>query len=115
MPKFYGPVGYIETVKDENSPDVWVEKPVERFYKGDLMKNFRNLTKSSEGELNDDVTLSNQISITANPYALSHMADMRYVKWMGTAWKVTGVDASNYPRLILSIGGVYNGETAEQS
>jgi hypothetical protein len=112
MPRFYGAVGYITSVKDENSPDVWVEKPVEQFYKGELLKNFRNLAKSNEGELNDDVTLSNQISITANPYALSHMADMRYVKWMGTAWKVTGVDASNYPRLILSIGGVYNGETA---
>lgn len=113
MPRFYGAVGYIETVKDETSPDVWKEKPVEYFYKGELLKNFRNLTKSSEEQLNDDITFSNQISITANPYALSHMADMRYVKWMGTAWKVTGVDASNYPRLILSIGGAYNGETAE--
>lgn len=113
MPRFYGAVGYIKTVKNETSPDVWDEKPVEQFYKGDLLKNFRNLTKNSEDQLNDDITFSNQISITANPYALSHMADMRYVKWMGTAWKVTSVDASNYPRLILSIGGVYNGETAE--
>lgn len=115
MPRFYGAVGYIETVKDETSPDTWTEKPVEQFYKGELIKNFRNLTKSSEDQLNDDITFSNQISITANPYAFSHMADMRYVKWMGTAWKVTGVDASNYPRLILNIGGVYNGETAEQA
>lgn len=113
MPRFYGAVGYIETAKDDNSPDVWKEKPVEYFYKGELLKNFRNLAKSSEDQLNDDITFSNQISITANPYAFTHMADMRYVKWMGTAWKVTGVDASNYPRLILSIGGVYNGETAE--
>lgn len=113
MPRFYGAVGYIETAKDDNSSDVWKEKPVEYFYKGELLKNFRNLTKSSEDQLNDDITFSNQISITANPYAFTHMADMRYVKWMGTAWKVTGVDASNYPRLILSIGGVYNGETAE--
>lgn len=113
MPRFYGAVGYIETVKDDNSPDVWKEKPVEYFYKGELLKNFRNLTKSSEDQLNDDITFSNQISITANPYAFTHMADMRYVKWMGTAWKVIGVDASNYPRLILSIGGVYNGETTE--
>lgn len=113
MSRFYGAVGYIDTVKDETSPDDWIEKPVEQFYKGELLKNFRNLVKSGEDQLNDDITFSNQISITANPYALSHMADMRYVKWMGTAWKVTGVDASNYPRLILSIGGVYNGETAE--
>ena len=113
MPRFYGAVGYIETIKDDGSPDVWKEKPVEYFYKGELLKNFRNLTNSSEDQLNDDITFSNQISITANPYAFTHMADMRYVKWMGTAWKVIGVDASNYPRLILSIGGVYNGETAE--
>lgn len=111
MARFYGPVGYVLTLPKEGSPDVFVETPVERFYKGELLKNFRALEKSEE--LNDDVRLSNQISITADPYALNHMFAMRYVKWMGAAWKVTNVDASNYPRLILTLGGVYNGETAQ--
>lgn len=110
MAKFYGPIGYVITEHKQGSPDVFVEKPVEYFYKGDILKNFRALNKSDE--LNDDVNVSNQISIVADPYALEHFFAMRYVKWMGAAWKVSTVDASNYPRLILTLGGVYNGETA---
>lgn len=105
MAKFYGPVGY---VYDETENDVTVEKPYERYYKGDLVKNNRRLEKG-EG-LNDDISISNQISIVADPYALSHIFAMRYVKWMGSAWKVSTVDVQT-PRLILSLGGLYNGET----
>lgn len=108
MARFYGAVGYVEDVEREESPSVVVEKPIERFYKGDLLKNYRSI-KSSD-ELNDDVVISNQISIVSDPYAISHIFAMRYVKWMGTAWKVTNVDVQ-HPRLILTLGGVYNGET----
>lgn len=107
MAKFYGAVGYVEDV--ETVPDVHVEKPVERMYRGDLVKNNRRLQNSEY--LNDDVTISNSISIVADPYALNHIHALRYVKWMGVAWKVTNIE-TEYPRLILSLGGVYNGETA---
>ena len=110
MAKFYGAVGYVVDEEIEGSPDVSVENPVERFYRGDLLKNYRSLEGSDE--LNDNIRISNQVSIIADPYAVSHMFAMRYVKWMGTAWKVTSVDASQMPRLILTLGGVYNGETA---
>ena len=109
MAKFYGAVGYVE---DETVNDVTREVPVERFYKGDLIKNNRRLEKG-EG-LNDNVTISNQISIVADPYAYSHMFAMRYVRWMGACWKVSNIDVES-PRLILTLEGVYNGETAEQS
>ena len=109
MAKFYGAVGYIVETKSEDSPDCTFEKPVEKFYKGDLIKSNRRLEGS--GELNDNVRISNQISIVADPYALSHIFAMRYVKWMGVAWKVTDVDVET-PRLILTLGGVYNGEVA---
>lgn len=108
MAKFYGAIGYM--VEDKTSiVDVTVEKPVERMYKGDLVKNNRRLEESNE--LNDNVKIANQISILADPYALSHLHDMRYVRWMGVCWKVTLVDAQ-FPRLTLTLGGVYNGETA---
>lgn len=107
MAKFYGAIGYVTDV--EEAVDVIVEKPVERFYKGDLLKNYRSLEKSDE--LNDNVRISNQISIVADPYALNHIFAMRYVKWMGAAWKIFNVDVQT-PRLILTLGGVYNGETA---
>ena len=109
MARFYGAVGYIVDQEKEDSPDVIVEAPVEKFYKGDMLSNARRLTQSSE--LNDDVTISDQISIVADPYAFAHIFAMRYVKWMGCAWKVTNVEVKT-PRLILTLGGVYNGETA---
>ena len=108
MARFYGAVGYIE--EQESAVDVTDEKPVERYYKGDLVRSNRRLENGIV--LNDNVTLNNQISIVADPYALSHIFAMRYVKWMGTVWKVTNVEVQQ-PRLILTLGGVYNGETAE--
>ena len=108
MARFYGVVGYV--IEKETALDVTDEKPVERYYKGDLVKNNRKLDQGV-GK-NDDVTISNQISIVADPYALSHIFAMRYVRWMGTNWKVSNVEVQ-HPRLILTLGGVYNGETAE--
>lgn len=107
MAKFYGAVGYIE--ETVTTIDVVVENPVERMYKGDLVRNSRKLENGIG--LNDNVTISNQISIVADPYAYDHIHAMRYVKWRGTAWKVVNVDVEP-PRLILTLGGVYNGETS---
>ena len=110
MARFFGAVGYVED--DNTGLDITVEKPIERFYKGDLIRNTRRLEKSEE--LNDNVNISNQISIVADPYAMNHIFAMRYVKWMGAAWKVASVDVE-YPRLILTLGGVYNGEVTTES
>lgn len=108
MAKFYGAIGYISD--EVGAADVIVEKPIERMYKGDLIKNNRRLNSSDE--LNDNVVISNQISILADPYANNHMHDMRYVKWRGAAWKVVSIDVQP-PRLLLTLGGVYNGEVAK--
>lgn len=108
MARFYGAVGYVEEV--ETALDTTTNKPVERMYKGDLIKNYN---RSENGtDINDNIVINNQVSFIADPYASHHMYAIRYVKWRGTAWKVTSVDASNPPRLVLSLGGVYNGETA---
>lgn len=107
MAKFYGKVGYVEN--QETAPDLIVEKPVERYYKGDLVKNVRKLEQGIG--LNDNVDISNQISIMADPYALNHIFAMRYVTWMGAAWKIANIEVQ-HPRLILTLGGIYNGETA---
>lgn len=109
MAKFYGPIGYLIT--EETSPGVWTTPHiVERKCKGDVLQNYR---KVSQGEsINDDIDVSNRISIVADPFAMQHFYTIKYVKWMGAYWKVTTIDASQRPRLILTIGGVYNGETA---
>ena len=97
MAKFYGPVGYAETV--ETAPGVYVEKITERMYFGDLTRNTRRLQSSET------------ISIVADPFANQNFHRMRYVGFMGANWKISNVEV-HYPRLILTIGGVYNGETA---
>ena len=104
MAKWFGIVGYGITV--ETKPGVWTEKIVERDYYGDLIRNSRRLQSSSE-KVNDDLNISNQLSIVSDPYAYENFHSMRYVKFMGAKWKVTDVEVQ-YPRLTLTLGGVYN-------
>lgn len=104
MAKFYGKIGYAMT--KETTPGVWVEEIVERSYYGDVIRNIRRL-QSSEN-LNDDINVSNEISIVADAFANQNFHSMRYVEYMGAKWKVSSVEVK-YPRLILNVGGVYNG------
>lgn len=106
MAKYYGKIGY--ATAEETAPGVWVNTITERYYSGDVM---RRISKWDNGQgLNDDMNINNQISIVADPIAYQHVSDMRYIEWLGTLWKITSIEISN-PRLILTIGGVWNGET----
>lgn len=105
MAKFYGKIGYASTV--ETKPGVYEEQIVERSYYGDLIRNTRRLQSSDK--VNDDINISNEISIVADPYATNNFHTMRYAIFMGTKWKISNVEVS-YPRLILTLGGVYNGQ-----
>ena len=104
MTRWCGVIGYAETLEIE--PGVWSEEFTERKYYGDLLRNSRRLQGSQQ--VNDDITISNQISILSDPYAVQHFHTMRYAELFGTKWKVSSVDVQ-YPRLILELGGVYNG------
>lgn len=131
MAKYSGKIGFIVT-KEENehgpitfadgnrlviseddalligSPDdVWIPVPVERHYYGDLIRNHKRWDDNQK--INSDIVLQNEISIVADPYAMQNFQSIRYAELFGSVWKVTSVDVQ-YPRLILSIGGVYNGE-----
>lgn len=104
MGKFYGVIGYAETV--ETKPSVWEEQITERNYFGDLIRNTRRL--QSADQLNDNINVANEISIVADPFAYQNFHSMRYVEFMGAKWKITNVEVQ-YPRLILTVGGLYNG------
>ena len=107
MAKFYGIIGFIDTVEDPENPGVWEEKTVEKEYRGELIRVNRRL-QSSSNSVNDNITISNEISIVADPYANQNMYAMRYVIFGGAKWKIETVDVE-YPRLKLSIGGIFNG------
>lgn len=104
MAKYYGKIGYNESV--ETTPGVWEEKITERSYYGDVVRNARRL--QSTDKVNDDININNEISIVADPYAMNNFHSMRYVEFMGAKWKVSNVEVQ-YPRLILTLGGLYNG------
>lgn len=104
MAKFYGTIGYVNTVETE--PGMWEEQKTERQYSGELVKNTRRL--ESSGGVNDNINISNEVSIVADPYAYENFHAMRYIKFMGAKWKINNIEV-RYPRLILTIGGVYNG------
>lgn len=108
MTRFCGPVGYLIT--EETSPSVWTENLIEIVYIGDSLRLTNRWTPADK--LNDDIAISNKISIVADPFAFEHFHNIKYVKWLGICWKVTSVSVE-YPRLILEIGGEYNGEQAQ--
>jgi hypothetical protein len=104
MPKFKGSVGFATTVEKE--PGIYVEKITERKYPCDLLRNNRRLEPS--GNINDNINISNEISILGDAYASHHFHAMRYIEFEGAKWKVSSVDATKRPRLVLTLGGLYN-------
>ena len=104
MNRWYGKVGYIET--EEVEPGVWEEKEVTREYYGEFIKHYSKFKVS--GDVNDDRDISVELSIVADPYAELHFHSIRYAEFGGVKWKVNTVEPRR-PRLILSLGGVYNG------
>lgn len=104
MAKWRGKIGFVNTI--ESSPGVWTEDTVERIYSGDVLEYGRRLQTTDQ--VNDDIVVVNQISILSDPFAKENFFNMRYIEFMGTNWKVSNVKVQ-YPRLILTLGGVYNG------
>ena len=103
MAKFYGVIGY--AIQEETSPGVWSDMVVERKYRGDVLQN-QNRWQSSE-KVSDDFVIDNKLSIISDPFAYENIQYIKYVQWMGVKWKVKKVEIMR-PRLILTIGGVYN-------
>ena len=113
MSLFYGPIGFVETIEEPSNSGIYVEKPIERNYRGEVSKYGKRWNDGGQ-KVNPDITITNTISIVADPYASNHLYAIRYIKWLGGYWEVSSIDVE-LPRLILSIGGVYNGPTVESS
>lgn len=105
MARFHGMVGY--EITEEVRPGVWMPNIVLKPYYGDIVFNSRRL--ESQNNVIDNVVLSNKFSIVADAFAYQNFHLMRFVEYMGTKWKISNVEVQR-PRLILSVGGVYNGE-----
>ena len=104
MAKFRGIVGFSDSVEKE--PGIHVENIIRKTYSGDILR--RNRRLESSGNINDNINISNEISIVADAYALHHFYAIRYVEFEGAKWKVSSVDATMRPRLVMTLGGLYN-------
>lgn len=104
MGKFYGKIGF--SVTEETQPGIWKERIVERSYYGDTVRSTKQI--SGPGKINDDITIKEDLSVLADPFAMNHYSSIKYVEYMQTKWKVTAVEVK-FPRLILTTGSVYNG------
>lgn len=105
MARWFGVVGY-GSVK-EVTPGDYQDVITKREYSGDVLRNSTRWS-TAPASTNDNFNISNQISIIADPFAYNHIDEMRFVEYMGKYWKIISVEVLR-PRLILTIGGVYNG------
>lgn len=108
MAKWCGKIGY--AVTEETSPGVFIDRIEEHFAAGEMLRNTRRYEAQSESS-NDEVKLNNQLSVVMDAYTMSQYSAMRYVEFMGALWKVTNVEIQT-PRILITIGGAYHGETA---
>lgn len=104
--KFVGTIGFWEGDK-EVSPGIYRPVIMEKPYVGDMPRNFRKFDSSSEKQ-NDDISISNQVTILADLYMRNNLSSIRYVAWNGQKLIVKNVTI-DYPRVTLELGGVYSG------
>lgn len=97
MGKFYGSIGYAAT--GETRSGIHEESITERKYFGDVLRQSRRL--QSTDNLNDNIVVSNVISVIADPFAYDHYFSIRYVEWMGVKWKATNVEVSPLDSILL--------------
>ena len=108
MSKWYGKIGYADTVETE--PGLWEEQIIERDYYGDLIRN-RWMQQTPSDGINDNIRIAIKLRIiAADPYAMSHFSKMIYAEVSGVKWKITEV-LPEFPSLTLTLGGVWNAET----
>lgn len=109
MTRFFGEVGYGDSVETPPESGVWVDTIFETKYYGDVIRTARQLQHGVG--LNDDIVVNNSISIVADDFAFNNFMKIKYIRWDGVLWTVSNVIVQR-PRLILSLGKVYNGPTA---
>ena len=106
--KWYGYIGFAESVQDPNDPTVYKNDIIEIPFYGDLKKLYKS-DKEVANQINDNISINNIISVVANPFAMANFHKIKYITFAGTKWKITSVEV-NYPRLEIYLGSAWNEE-----
>lgn len=110
MARFSGMVGYAQSLPDPEFPSVYVDTVVERKRYGDVIREHSKWQPNQN--LNDDLEITNRVSIVADKFSLENMGNMKYITMYGQRWSIKSVTVE-HPRLIVYLGGLYNGPTPE--
>lgn len=103
MAKYYGMIGF--SIQKETRPGVWKEVIHEHPVFGDVYRNIHQTENG--GQVNDNLVLNSQISFIADTFACENSHNIKYATYLNAKWAVKSID-SQFPRLILTLGGVYN-------
>ena len=105
--KWHGKIGFVESVRVNG---VYEYNVTEKPRSGTVLQNHRRWDNGDKA--NDNIDISNRISIIADDFIKKNVGIMRYCEYMGSMWEIKSLDI-NYPRIILLLGGVYNGPQAK--
>jgi len=105
MTKFSGEIGFSKTIETE--PGIYTDTIVVRKYYGDIERQGRRWEKGEN--VNDDLVVNNYVSIVADDFVKENIGMMKWVEFLGAKWKIQSVEI-DYPRIKLTLGGVWNGE-----
>ena len=105
---WFGEIGFKEEVEEE--PGVWVTQIIKKNFYGEILR--RSWREQQGDKINADLTVSNRLSVVADPYLQANFHKIAYVTFGDAKWTVGGVEF-DYPRLSLTLGSLYLEEEDE--
>lgn len=100
--KVYGKIGFGK--EEETAPGTWENIIEEKEVYGDVISNGRRW--GPDTSVNEDLTVTNRISIVASRFIYENLGAMKYLTWNGIKWKIRSAEIQR-PRVILTLGDVY--------
>lgn len=112
MAKYSGHLGLL-LPEVETVPGVWKPSEVKEVkVKGNTLNQSKNYNAIDTGT-NDTISVSKRISIVASSDLIQNTGYIRYASYLGSLWKIVEISYER-PRLILTLGGLWNGSVPEK-
>lgn len=106
---WYGQIAFSHQTKDETG--VVDDHPILKNYYGQVI---RNSKRDQLQNINPNLSITNQISVIADPFLETSFHDILYVTFMGSKWRVSSVEVQpNNPRLTINISELYKEDIGE--
>lgn len=114
MGKYFGNIGYRIDVVDPENPDISKTEITLVKKRGEVLKNSRRWQDTQES-INPTMICSNRIKFIGNSFDYENLSSMIFVEYLGSRWKISDVDLSERPKIIVTLGGLYNENARSQN